>query len=318
MANNSVIQSSEFDVTRITYSPIRTLENGGKVVYLSYNKGQRLILQTPEMVAPFGVSRWSADKGGPESLSIDLSFKNRDSREKLETFYERLMALDKKLVDDGLENSQAWLKRRITSREVVENLYTPMVRFPKDRVTGEVIDKFPPTFKVKLPMKDGKIIVDTYDSSRNRIDIDEIVDNLKGARVTALIQCVGVWIAGGKFGCSWKVLQLKVSPLETICGYGFVDDDAGSSVGGNGDAHAAPAPPSAAAATATPVIEDDDAEVIASDGDDDDDDADIIAGNCNGDGGSGDEQVPSPPATEASATTTSGKGRKKAVASIKR
>jgi hypothetical protein len=68
-----------------------------------------------------------------------------------------------------------------------------------------------------------------YDTKRQPIDIKELIDTnaFKGAKVTAIIQCLGIWVAGGKFGCSWKVLQMRVSPPQTIKGYAFkeLEDD---------------------------------------------------------------------------------------------
>ena len=38
----------------------------------------------------------------------------------------------------------------------------------------------------------------------------------------ALIQCNGIWFAGGKYGLSWKALQVRVAPPESLSGYSFV------------------------------------------------------------------------------------------------
>ena len=59
---------------------------------------------------------------------------------------------------------------------------------------------------------------------QNKIQ-DNIGDLLtKGCRVQCLIQCVGLWFAGGKYGCSWKIVQVKVNPSKSISGYSFIDD----------------------------------------------------------------------------------------------
>ena len=33
-----------------------------------------------------------------------------------------------------------------------------------------------------------------------------------------------MWFAGGKYGCSWKVVQMKLTPPAGIHGYSFIDD----------------------------------------------------------------------------------------------
>jgi hypothetical protein len=188
-----------------------------------------IVLQTPEMVAPYGVSNWNDDGKGPDKYSLDLSFKGKEARENLNTFFEKMVALDKKLVQQGFENSMTWLKKKYSSVDVVEALYTSMVKYAKDKNTGEITDKYPPTFKLKLPYINGAFQCEVYDNKRNTVNLKELIDNgsLKGAKVTAIIQCTGIWVAGGKYGCSWKVLQMKVSPPAAIKGYAFkeVEDD---------------------------------------------------------------------------------------------
>jgi hypothetical protein len=73
-----------------------------------------------------------------------------------------------------------------------------MIKHAKDKDTCEPTDKYPPTFKMNLPFCDGKFACEVYDDKRNLIDLNDI--QTKGARVTALIQCTGIWLAGGKFG----------------------------------------------------------------------------------------------------------------------
>jgi hypothetical protein len=189
-----------------------------------------IVLQTPEMVAPYGVSNWNDDGKGPDKYSLDLSFKGKEGRENLNTFFEKMVALDKKLVRDGVDNSMTWLKKKHNSVDVVEALYTPMVKYAKDKTTGEITDKYPPTFKLKIPFVNSSFQCEVYDSKRKPVNnLKELIDSgaFKGAKVTAIIQCLGIWVAGGKFGCSWKVLQMRVSPPQTIKGYAFkeIEDD---------------------------------------------------------------------------------------------
>lgn len=205
------------DVQKIHYGTPRTLDNGGKSIYLSFNKAP-IILQTPEMVAPFGMTKWDNDKGITK-YTLDLSFKGMDARENLQTFFNKMNELDDKLIDDGVANSFEWLKKKNVSREVVRELYTKLVKFPIDKATGEISTKYPPTFKLTIPFKDGSFQCDVYDAQKKLVNLSQI--ETKGARVTAIIQCLGIWVAAGKFGCTWKVLQMRVSPPASIKGYAF-------------------------------------------------------------------------------------------------
>lgn len=222
----SIILSSDLIVSNVSYGAPRNLDNGGRAIYMSFNRSP-IVLQTPEMVAPYGVSNWNDGK-----YTLDLSFKGKDTRENLNTFFEKMVALDKKLVQDGFQNSMTWLKKTYKSEDAVEALYTPMVKYAKDKNTGEITDKYPPTFKLKIPYTNGVFQSQVYDTKRNPLDIKQLIDNgsFKGAKVTAIIQCLGIWVAGGKFGCSWKVLQMRMSLPQTINGYAFkeLEDDKAS------------------------------------------------------------------------------------------
>lgn len=224
----SIILPSNFDVSSVSYSAPRTLDNGGRAIYMSLNRSP-IVLQTPEMIAPYGVSNWNDDGKGPDKYSLDLSFKGKEGRPNLNTFFEKMVALDKKLVQDGVDNSMTWLKKKYNSVDVVEALYTPMVKYAKDKTTGEITDKYPPTFKLKIPFVNSAFQCEVYDNKRKSVDLKQLIDTgaFKGAKVTAIIQCLGIWVAGGKYGCSWKVLQMRVCPPQTIKGYAFkeLEDD---------------------------------------------------------------------------------------------
>lgn len=219
-----ILTGKNFDLSKLSYGTPRALDNGGKSIYVAYN-GKPLYLQTPKMVSPFGLKTWSKDEKSPtDKLSLELSFKNKSARKSLQTFYDKCEGFDKKIVVDALENSSAWFKKKYSSTDVVEALYTSFLKFPKDKNTGDITDKYPPTIRLTLPQKDGTATCEVYDKDKNRIDINGI--ETKGAEVTAIIQCLGIWIAGGKFGCSWKVVQLRVTPpANRISGFAFKEDD---------------------------------------------------------------------------------------------
>ncbi len=214
---DSIMLPSKFDVSGVHYGTPRTNDNGGKTIYMSYNKSP-IVLQTPEMFAPFGKQKWENDKGVAK-WTLDLSFKGMDTREQLKVFYDKMNEVDEKLIDDGVQNAFEWLKKKGASRDVVKALYTRLVRHPVDKNTGEVTDKYPPTFKLTLPWKDGSFQCEVYDNSRKLVDLATL--ETKGARVTAIIQCLGIWVAAGKYGCTWKVLQMRVVPPQSIRGYAF-------------------------------------------------------------------------------------------------
>lgn len=217
--SSTITLAKDFDIKNVTFSDVRMLDNGGKVVYVSYNKAP-LILQTPQMSAPFGMSKWDNEGKINTKYTIDLSFKAMVSNPNMSKFYSALEAMDGKLVNDGFENQISWFKgKKYGSKEIVEALYTPLIRHAKDKMTGEITDKYPPTFKLTVPYKDGKFTCEAFDDKRESIDLSAV--ELKGSKVTAIIQCMGLWFAGGKFGSTWRIVQMKVVPNAIIRGYAF-------------------------------------------------------------------------------------------------
>lgn len=219
MSNPQIVKSDKFSCSNVEYSDPKKLQHGGQAIYLNYD-GKPLILQTPKMSMPWGMGKFDGDI---PKYSVDLSFKGMDNSESLQSFYSALNQLDEKLVEDGVSNSMQWFKKKKQTKEVCKALYAPQIKVSKDK-NGEPDGKYPPTMKVKVPWKDGKFDCDAYDSKRQLIQDDLSNVLVKGSQVQALIQCVGIWFAGGKYGCSWKVVQMKVTPPAGIHGYSFIDD----------------------------------------------------------------------------------------------
>jgi hypothetical protein len=202
---------NEFDASKISFGNVKVNENKGKSIYVGYDNGP-LIFQTPEMVAPFGVSKWDKENGG-DKYSVNLSFKGKETREPLNKFFENLNTLNETLIQGAKNNSEAWFGN-VKSEIVLRELITPVISYAKEK------DKYPPTIKANLMQKNGNYDLEVYDESRNEIKYDGTMD-LKNARITALIQCLGIWVIGSKFGITWKIVQMRVIPAKKLQGYAF-------------------------------------------------------------------------------------------------
>lgn len=219
MASSNILRVSDVEIDSLSLGTPKSLDNGGKMISL-FHKSKAFIIQIPSLESPYGLSRFVSDRGGDDKISLDLSFKNVPE---LQNMFEKL---DAKLIDEAFKNGMPWFKKKFQSREVVEALYTPLVRHSKDKDTGEITDKYPPTLKLTVPYRDGKYQCEVYDNKREKIDLEGL--ELRGANVTAIIQCNGVWVAGGKFGCKFRILQMKVNSSSfssKIAGYSFIEDD---------------------------------------------------------------------------------------------
>jgi hypothetical protein len=215
----AVILSKNFDIGRITFSKPAVLKSGAKQAYVNYDGG-KLILQTPAKITlPFGVSEFKADEKSSPVYSLDMSFRDKDHNAALQQLYTAMESLDEMMIDTAVAKSAEWFGKP-KAREVLEELYTPSVRHSKD-------DKYPPTMKLKLPQKDGVFDAKFYDEKRTQyadFDIKRILP--RNSVVTCIIQCAGVWFAGGKFGLSWRAVQVMIhSKPEELTDFGFAADD---------------------------------------------------------------------------------------------
>ena len=57
----------------------------------------------------------------------------------------------------------------------------------------------------------------------------------KGTKVKMVLRCNGIWIASGKFGCTWRAEQIKITPAMGFNDYAFLEDsdEEGEPIEGN-------------------------------------------------------------------------------------
>ena len=212
MAPPQVVDPAIFDISKVKLGAIKTLDNNCKIVSVLYDD-KPFMVQTPKLSSPYGVNRFD------DKLTLDLSFGVFDDPirdgslgpdDKRMSFFKMVAQLQKMFVESALDNSNAWFKKKHSSIDVIEALHTPQIKYSKDKETGEFNKTYPPTFKIKLPSRDGANTFQTYNADREPIEFDSI--DIKGGDVVAIVQCTGIWVAGGKFGCSWRTVQMKVFP----------------------------------------------------------------------------------------------------------
>jgi hypothetical protein len=123
--------------------------------------------------------------------------------------------LDTYIKEQACLNSKAWFGK-VQSAEVVDAFWTPILKYPKDKSTGEPDHSKSPTLRVKIPFWDGQFKCEIYNVQRELIfpkagvNILDVVP--KGSEVKVMLQCGGIWFAGGKFGVTWKPYQMIVKP----------------------------------------------------------------------------------------------------------
>jgi hypothetical protein len=220
--SSAIVFPKDFKPSSITISPIKVMDSGAKQAYVNY-EGHSMMMQVSGLTVPYGMSVF--DKAGPVKYSVDLSLKGYDGDNvKVKQIYEAFNSLDEYMIDMGTKFSKQWFKSDL-SRDIIKAFYTPSVRFSKDAEGN--LKPYPPTLKIQLKQREGKFETAVYDEKKRPLSDIPLEDILvKGATISSLIQCTGVWFAGSKFGLSWKAMQIKADHLpESIRGFAFRDED---------------------------------------------------------------------------------------------
>ena len=227
--SSPIVQPSAFSVSKVSISAPKVLESGGKMAYLNYGDARALVMQTPSLPSPFGLNVF--DKAGPPKYSLDLALRGYQENPKVKAIYNALHSLDEYMIDLGVKNSKLWFKSDM-KRDVVSAFYTPIVKFGKDKEGNQT--SYPPNIKLQLKRtRDGGDFECQFYDQKSKgdpnanplkgIPIEELL--VKKIEATALMQCTGVWFAGGKFGLSWKAVQVRLDSVPAgIRGCAFEDD----------------------------------------------------------------------------------------------
>ena len=218
MSQNIVLPSTFNSKAKITISAPKLLSSGAKQAYFNYD-GQRLVMQTAsEMSSPFGLN--VADKYGPPEYSVGLSFRGHEQNTEVKQFMDAIAFIDEFMINEGVKNSKAWFKDTLV-REVVKAFYTPTLKYSKDK-EGNVLD-YPPTIRLKLRKFGEEFEAKFYDNDgtpHKDVPIEDLL--VKGAQMTAIIECAGIWFSGSKYGLTWRAKQIAVPKSSSkISGFAF-------------------------------------------------------------------------------------------------
>ena len=232
MSSTTFTKAKEFTPSDITYKPPTVNKRGGKNVQVQLNS-QPLVLQIPLMLT-WGLNERVDEDSGRVSYDIALQF-DPDASKSISAFLDAMKELEEKIRTDAVKNSKQWFGKSKMTRVVINVLMYPILKYPKDKDTGEPDLSRNPTLKLKVPYWEEKFNVELYDMDRNVLytpprkgamkNSDEVVltpmDHLpKGAHIKGLIQCTGLWFAGGKWGVTWKLVQAMVNKPVRLVGSG--------------------------------------------------------------------------------------------------
>ena len=221
IANGLTYKLSDVDIASTKLN-----KSGGKsanILYKPTKKALYLNMQVPLLT--WGATSFKDPQSGKETFDLALQFPRKDySSAETDKLLANMQALENKIKTEAIQNSMAWFNKKTMTPEVIEALWTPMLKYPKDPATGEPDVTKAPTLKVKMPCWEGKFDCEIYDPAGNMLFPDlrsgatpiELIP--KGVNIVAIIQCGGLWFANGKFGCTWRLFQAVVQPKPSMKG----------------------------------------------------------------------------------------------------
>jgi hypothetical protein len=200
-------------VSAVSFGEPKVNKSGGKNVAL-FDKNRRAIFTfvTPE-TDTYGVNTNQFDEGKPPTYDMTLQL-NRT--EKCMVFTQNMLDMERIILDEALKNSKKWFGKQL-SKEVLQEFWTPFVKFPKNKETGEVDPSKSPTLRLKFAYFDGEFKhIEVYNTNseliypKPNVDLPGLIP--KGSEVKCLVRLNGIWFAGGKFGLTGKPIQIIVRP----------------------------------------------------------------------------------------------------------
>ena len=203
----------------LKYTQPKNLDTGGKIV----NFKQKLLIRSP-MQKTYGARDFvkEGQEVGDGKFKLGMQFSCEDEEEGVEPgtseeaiYKKNMLALDDLLRNEIFIHSVEWFGKT-KSKEVIEELYSPIVRFPK---TNNVVDYTrEPAYSIKLPRYDDVWKFQIFDEEANCLfpnASDPFLDPLtlipKSGKVANLFSVNGFVIINQSIFPSLSLVQTQVS-----------------------------------------------------------------------------------------------------------
>jgi len=167
----------------------------------------------------WGISDYVDEKGESDNkFNMSLVFPNTDYQtQSTNDFLAKLKDFEEQILNDAVNNSEVWWGKK-KSREVIEDNFFPFLKYPKDKLSGDIDMSRAPSMRAKVPNYDGRWNIEIYDTE-NKLIFPCDNENLtpmdfvpKKSNVACVLQCGGLWFGGKGWGVTWRLNQCVVKP----------------------------------------------------------------------------------------------------------
>jgi len=224
MSTNAIVNVTNALIDRVSFTEAKRNKQGGLGVSLKYD-GQTFALRLPRMNFPGGLLQREDEKSGNVSYSLIGSLKGCDPYAKeraagaddMQKLYNFLLDIQSKLIQAATDNSSKWFGKKRGDESIRDSFNDrSILSVSSDKVGDEYVPngKYPPSFRLKIPVYDGRIAMDVVDSNTKPVYLTlESLRSVFPKGVGAnLIVSGSVYIIGQSFGVTWRVSMAQVFP----------------------------------------------------------------------------------------------------------
>jgi len=205
-------------------------KTSGKSVGIVSSKNKNSLKLRFPLALTWGAQLYADPSSGRESYSMSIQFPGDGYKTpQTDKWLQNMIEMEEVVLTHVMANWKKLFNKPTPSREVADALYTRSLKYSKDQQTGEVNMTKSPTMKVKLGYWDSKFDCEIYSPEGKMLFSQETHPHSspvelipKASQTAVIVQCGGIWFAGGKFGVTWKLLQAVVKPKPTMKGKCFI------------------------------------------------------------------------------------------------
>jgi hypothetical protein len=228
MSTNAIVNVTNALIDRVSFSEAKRNKQGGLGVSLKYD-GQNFALRLPRMNFPGGLLQREDEKSGNVSYSLIGSLKGCDPYAKersagdddMSKLYNFLLDIQGKLINAATENSPKWFGKKRGEESIRDSFNERSILSVSTDKTGDEYvpnGKYPPSFRLKIPVYDGRIAMDVVDSGTKPVYLTlESLRSVFPKGISAnLIVSGSVYIIGQSFGVTWRISMAQVFPQSRL------------------------------------------------------------------------------------------------------
>jgi len=228
MASN-ILSANKIDMSKLTFAIVPAKSANRSPSINMKNEGQSFQLRLPaKVLIPGGLWVRVDEKTGASSYTLSFPLKGCDEYGKARStdgsdtgaLYNFLLDLEELVVQQALENSTKWFGKKRSEAGIRES-FAKILSVSTDTVNGERVPngKYPPSFRIKVPVYDGSVKSDIADGNGNPIyATPESLTSVftKGVSASLVISGSVYTISGGSFGVTWRLTFARVYPQSKL------------------------------------------------------------------------------------------------------